>query len=99
MQGRLERSIENAVVEWATRHGILALKLNTWGNNGWPDRQFLKNGKVLFIEFKKPGEGAEPLQVVRHDRLRALGFEVQIHDDKHAAIAALDAALLSGGSG
>jgi len=75
------------------------LKLNTWGNNGWPDRMFLYNGNVLFIEFKKPGATAEPLQAHRHAQLRALNFKVEVHDDKHAAISSLETALLSGGGG
>lgn len=98
MPRRLEKVIENYVVLWAKRNGILVFKLNLWGNNGWPDRAFMYNGKCVFIEFKRPGEKAEPLQDHHHRMLRAHSFEVYVCEDKHVAIAILEASLLSGAS-
>jgi len=39
---------------WATSQGALVLKVQ--GAKGWPDRLILKpSGKVMFVEFKRPG--------------------------------------------
>lgn len=48
--------------------------------NGIPDTLALRNGKMVFIEFKKPGEIVydDGLQKYRHDKLRKQGFEVII---------------------
>lgn len=98
MPRRLEKVIEDYAVRWARNNGILVFKLNLWGNNGWPDRAFMYNGKCVFIEFKRPGEKAEPLQDHHHRLLRAHSFEVYVCDDKQLATAILEASLLSGGS-
>jgi hypothetical protein len=50
-----ESDIENLTIAWATGQGWLCPKLQWVNQTGWPDRAFLKNGKVIFIEFKKPG--------------------------------------------
>ena len=54
---------------------------------GWPDRLFLiPGGQALFIEFKAPGERPSPLQQYRIDYLKAIGFQVEVHDDADKAI-------------
>lgn len=52
------------------------------GNNGVPDRiVFLKN-TVRFVELKAPGKKPSSLQLVQHNRLKNLGFEVIVIDSK-----------------
>jgi hypothetical protein len=58
----------------------MTCKVILCSENGWPDIQAFKNGKTLFIEAKKPGEKASPLQLYRHDKLRLQGFEVYVID-------------------
>jgi VRR-NUC domain len=50
-----ESDIEHLTVAWATDNGWLCPKLQWLSQTGWPDRCFMKNGMVVFIEFKKPG--------------------------------------------
>jgi len=57
-----EQLIEIAVCKFAKDHGILAVKLNGPGDKGKPDRMFLHQGKVVFIEFKAPGKKPTALQ-------------------------------------
>lgn len=91
---RLESSIESSVVAWAKKRGIISRKMNGFGFNSWPDRAFfLPGGRVFFIEFKRLGESLEPLQENTIAELRKLGYDVAVHDDKDAAILALQRRL------
>lgn len=72
----------------------IGLKMLLGANTGWPDRMFLLgNGAVLFIEFKDPDEGEiAPKQQYMINLLRSMGYDVQIHDNKDAAVQAISAA-------
>ena len=48
---------------------------------GWPDTYAAKKGKQIWIEFKKPGGDAAPLQHVIHEMLRAENVTVLVVDD------------------
>jgi hypothetical protein len=65
---RLERQLEAACVRWATRHGILHVKMNVMGSRGWPDRIFFHKGPI-FVEFKRTALPLSPLQAILHKRL------------------------------
>jgi len=90
---RLESSIERAlkvkVVDWAREQDIdlLYLKLTIVGMAGFPDRIILyAPGRVLFVELKQPGKAPGKLQSYIHSILRAMGFEVQVHDNVTTAL-------------
>lgn len=76
----LERQVESNVVRYAKDHGAIVIKLNGPGDRGKPDRLFLHNGKVLFIEFKRPGGRASALQEKWMRDLRDAGFTAEIVD-------------------
>jgi hypothetical protein len=60
----LELDVESEVCKWARTHGWIAAKLQYLNDTGWPDRCFIKNGIVLFVEFKRPKGGRrEPKQL------------------------------------
>lgn len=86
MNAKLEKTIEAKVVTWARSAGILVRKMNGMGFNAWPDRMFLYAGRAVFIEFKKPGGKATPLQTTMHDALRHHDFEVEVFSDANVAI-------------
>ncbi len=75
----LESQIESKVVQWAKKNGFLSLKLNGRGQVGWPDRMFIKNGRVCFIEFKQPGAQLRPMQIMRIRELAQKGNIGDIH--------------------
>lgn len=86
----LERAIEEVVVDYATNKGVLYLKLNVLGRRGWPDRIFVANGRVLFVEFKAPGEEPRKLQEEIHARLRRARCPVAVVDSVESGIAAIE---------
>lgn len=77
----LEREIERNLREKVTRAGGLCLKFVSPGWAGAPDRLCLfPDGKMAFVELKRPGAKPRPLQSARHRQLRKLGFSVYVVD-------------------
>jgi hypothetical protein len=76
----LESNIEKDVSEYAKRNGCLVVKLNLIGQIGWPDRMYLRSGKLIFIEFKRPGSSPRRAQIEIHRRIEAHGFPVFVID-------------------
>lgn len=60
----LERDIEKAVCTYAKDRGFLVHKMQTGrgGTAGWPDRMFIRDGRVFFCEFKRTGGKLSELQ-------------------------------------
>ena len=81
MRKLLESAIEKAVAQHAKAKGVISRKLDGMGHRSWPDRMFLRHGRVIFIEFKRKGEVPTPLQQLCHKQLTAAGFQVYIVDD------------------
>ena len=84
---RLEKDVEGKWCKAARRHGWIAYKFSSPGNSSVPDRMFVRNKVVFFIEFKRPGNEATPNQIEEHKRLRDEGFVVWVIDyfDKEIA--------------
>lgn len=77
-----EKHIEKACGSIARGRGWLYWKLNILGFPGVPDRLILcPGGRVMFVEFKRPGGKPTPLQEAWHRKLRALGFKVEVIDN------------------
>jgi hypothetical protein len=62
VQCRSESVVEGQVVKWCVEQGIICFKFTPQGRRGWPDRQFICEGRVAFIEFKAVGDKPRPLQ-------------------------------------
>jgi hypothetical protein len=74
---RSESSIEGAFDKWARDQGWVTKKLNAGKFNSWPDRLVcMDNGRICFIEFKRPRKKATEKQDDLHKLLRGLGHEV-----------------------
>lgn len=68
--------LESEIEEKATKQGTNWVWMKTHATH-FPDRIcFGKGGKVVFIEFKRPGEELRPGQQVIQQKLKALGFAV-----------------------
>lgn len=87
----LEIDIEDHVCKWAESNGWLVAKLQWLNQTGWPDRTFVKNGIVAWIEFKKPGGVISKKQKYWIGQLRLQGANVAVFDDPTMAIAWLEA--------
>lgn len=80
-----ESVLEARCVKLAKESGWLARKLNGLGYASWPDRLFLAPTQAcslptFFVEFKRHGEGATPLQAKMHEELRRRGYHVFVID-------------------
>lgn len=75
-----ERFIENFLVHHIKRLGGLCLKQEWINTRGAPDRLVILPDKLLMVELKAPGAKPEPHQVRMHERLRALGVQVEVID-------------------
>ena len=65
------------------RLGGIAFKFTSPGNAGVPDRIVIMPGnRIYFIELKRSGGEARPLQKMQINRLKALGCSVSVIDSK-----------------
>lgn len=81
----LERDIEAALVKRIKALGGIPYKFTSPQRRSVPDRLcMLPDGRVLLIECKAPGKKPTKLQAAEHERLKALGFEVLVVDNKEA---------------
>lgn len=69
-----EAQIEKAVCDYARKRGAIVMKLSGMNQKGQPDRMFLHDGRVVFVEFKKPGNEPTRLQWKWLKELQAQGF-------------------------
>ena len=76
-----EKVIEQRLVRAVKAAGGLCPKFVSPGMDGMPDRLVLLPGaRLAFVEVKAPGKKPRPLQLHRHEQLRALGFRVYVLD-------------------
>ena len=76
-----ETDTEKKLVQAVKRMGGIAPKLVSPGLDGMPDRLLiLPGGRIAFAELKAPGKAPRPLQEVRIQQLRGLGFPVYVID-------------------
>lgn len=76
-----ESYIEKKISEYAKRNGWLVFKFSSPAQKGVPDRIFLKDGVIKFVEFKAPGKRPTKLQTAIHERIEAQRFNVFVIDD------------------
>lgn len=76
-----ESSIEKRLVTEVERVGGWCLKLPAIHNAGLPDRLCLfPGGEVVFVELKAFGKKPRKIQILMHQKLKALGFRVEAID-------------------
>ena len=72
----MEKGVEMPVVKRAEKAGWFVRKLAWPGRIGAPDRVFIKDGRVVWIEFKDAGKRPRKSQELEHDRMKAAGAEI-----------------------
>lgn len=76
-----ETEIEKYLTAQVKKAGGWALKFISPGVSGVPDRiVLLPGGQMFFVELKRPGVKARPLQQAVHRKLEHLGFTVYVID-------------------
>jgi hypothetical protein len=77
----LESKIEKETMLYAAEHGWLCRKIRWIGRRGAPDRLFIRAGRIIFVEFKKP-KGTPRIQQEREiERLEYHGAKVYVIND------------------
>lgn len=77
-----EKTIERKLAVTVKKMGGICPKFVSPGLDGMPDRLvLLPGGRLAFVEVKAPGKKPRPLQMVRHEMLKRLGFAVYVLDD------------------
>ena len=76
-----EKVIERKLVKLCKDNGGLCIKLLSFHINGLPDRLCLfRPAKAIFVELKSSKQKPRAIQVFMHEKLRALGFRVEVID-------------------
>ena len=77
-----EKYIERKLVEGIKKQGGECIKLLASHLSGLPDRLcLLPGGKLFFVEVKSEGKQPTTIQKVVHQRLKGLGFNVEVVDN------------------
>lgn len=76
-----EKNLEKNLNNHAKKLGAKSVKLSSPNSRGQPDRMFLYNGKVIFMELKGEGKKATALQIKYIEDLIALGFIAEVVDN------------------
>lgn len=76
-----EKVVEHKLVELVKINGGMCIKLLCDQLIGLPDRMCLFPGhKIVFVELKTTGRKPKRIQLFMHNKLRALGFRVEVID-------------------
>ena len=73
-----ESEIESKSVKAVKEYGWWGIKLLPMKCAGLPDRFFIGHGKVVFIEYKRPGEKLRPIQIAIHKKFLKHGVTVHV---------------------
>lgn len=91
-----EKVVEHKLVELVKINGGMCIKLLCDQLIGLPDRMCLFPGhKIVFVELKTTGRKPKRIQVYMHNKLRALGFRVEVIDTVESVINFVDDIVLS----
>jgi hypothetical protein len=72
--------IERNAMRMAEEHGWWQRKFTSPSHSGVPDRILAKDKRVVFIEFKQPGEPLSQLQIDEINAMIDAGLEVHVCD-------------------
>ena len=76
-----EKYLERKLTQEVEKLGGLSLKMLSTYFTGLPDRLcLLPKGRIFFAEIKTTGKKPTKLQTIVHNKLRALGFRVEVLD-------------------
>lgn len=88
-----EGRIQRRAIDYARSIGLMVRRnyMGPGAETGWPDVEFFfPRGRVLFIEFKAPGEGLRKRQEFIIGMLRCRGHTVHVCDSYEDAKLVID---------
>lgn len=75
-----ERTVESHLRTACREAGLLCLKYTSPARGGVPDRIVVADGKVVFVELKRPGQKPNRRQLETHAKMRRYGADVRVVD-------------------
>lgn len=76
-----EKAIEKRLVELTNLNGGLCIKLLSFHLIGLPDRMCIfSKSRIVFVELKTTKQKPRPIQVFMQNKIRKLGFRVEVID-------------------
>ena len=91
-----EKVVEHKLVELVKINGGMCIKLLCDQLIGLPDRMCLFPGhKIVFVELKTTGQKLKRIQTYMHNKLRTLGFRVEVIDTVESVVNFIDDIVLS----
>jgi hypothetical protein len=86
-----EASVQKSIVEMLEQRGFLVKKMHgSIFSRGWPDLMAMRDGRILWIEVKRPGEVPSDLQRHMLDKLRKHGQIAVWTDNLAGALEAVE---------
>lgn len=85
-----EYLVENTVSNKAKAAGWFVRKVRWIGRRKAPDRVFIKDGRTVWIEFKRAGKGATETQSEEHVEMREHGAAVYVVDNVRVGLRLLE---------
>jgi hypothetical protein len=76
-----EIEVERPASAYAESRGWFETKIMLTSKNGFPDRFYARNGRIILVEYKAPDEEPKAQQKLRHKELRQHGVEVFVIDN------------------
>lgn len=90
-----EKVIEQKLVALCKLNGGMCVKLLSFHILGLPDRMCLfPKAKIVFVELKTTGEKPRKIQLFMIDKIRALGFRVEVIDSTEKVIELINDIIL-----
>lgn len=91
-----EKVVERKLVELVKINGGMCIKLLCDQLIGLPDRMCLFPGhKIVFVELKTTRQKPKRIQMYMHNKLRALGFRVEVIDTVESVVNFVDNIVLN----
>lgn len=92
-----EKVVERKLVEYTTLNGGMCIKLLSFHLLGLPDRLCIfPKGKAVFIETKTTKQKPRQIQLFIHDKIRKLGFRVEVVDTAEKAAEVIEDVIING---
>ena len=76
----MESKLQAQITKRLKDNGWFVTKLIQTSTNGIPDLMGIRKGVVIFLEVKKEGKTADPLQEHRIERLNQMGVFARVVD-------------------
>lgn len=73
-----ESKIQGEIKKHLKENGWFVKKIIQLSENGYPDLFSVKLPRIIWWEVKRPGEDADPLQLVRIEEIRSFGMEAYV---------------------